>query len=270
MSDKQKELDRAFNTPPETEEEKENPEEQGKEDEEKKVETEQEKDKEEGEEEKTKGTEEGGEAEDEASKKDKWHGKSREEVIKAFKDLEEEVKGSKTPETEKKKDEEEKEEEEAEKTEIPSDDKFAQMTPGQFVKWMLEEIDKKVSKTYEEKSAARDAITREIRETQKDHALLKTSSEYRELVLAIVDTAASKGKTIPLKEACQKVDDFLGKQKGEKETTEDEETRLKKAKAQVEAGGGAPSSPGKTLTKEAERIQKSLEPASLDSPLGGL
>jgi len=248
MTDETKELDNLLNASAEDEEEEkdeneENPEEETEENEE--------------------------ETEEEGKEKDKWHGKSREEVIKAHEELEkknQELEG-KVKESGKEEEEEEKEEE---GIEVPADDEMAKMTPRKFAMWILGKIDEKVSKTYEEKSATRDAVTKEIKETQKDHPLLKTNPEYRELVLAVIDASASKGKAMPLKEACQKVDAFAGKEKGEGEISEEEKSRLKKAKAQVESGAGAPPAPGKEPSEEAKRIQKSLEPSSSDSPLGGL
>ncbi len=274
MPKETKELDRLLNTPSEDEEEidenEENPEKETEENKEETEETEEEEN-EESEEDK----EEGGEKEGEAPKKDRWHGKSREEVIKAHEDiekknkeLEEKLKGEGGSEEEEEK--EEKEEESQEEIELPADEEMAKMTPRKFAIWILDKIDEKVSKTYEEKSAARDAVAKEIREAQKDHPLLKTNPEYRELVLAVIDASASKGKAMPLKEACQKVDAFAGKEKGEEEISEKEKSRLKKAKAQVESGAGAPSSPAKEPSKETKRIQKALEPSGSDSPLGGL
>lgn len=274
MPDKNKELDALLNNPPEDEEE----DEEKKEDEEK----EENEEGEEGEEEENEEGEDKGEGEEEEGEdskkkeKDRWHGKSREDVIKEFNEQEKKAKDLEIKLAEKEKgkgkDEEEGEEKEKEKKEeIPSDEEFQKMTPKGFATWILGQIEKRISKTYDERSSTRDAALIEIREAQKDHPLLKTSPEYRELVLALIDTAAQKGKTIPLKEACEKVDAFAGKQKGEEgEMTEEEKARLKKAKAQVESGKGAPPTSEEEKTKEQERVEKIFGEGTPKSPLGGL
>jgi hypothetical protein len=273
MPDKNKELDALLNNPPEDEEE----DEEKKEDEEKEENEEGEEDEEEENEE---GEDKGeGEEEGEDSKKkekDRWHGKSREDVIKEFNEQEKKVKDLEIKLAEKEKGkakegEEGEEKEKEKKEEIPNDEEFQKMTPKGFATWILGEIEKRINKTYEEKSSTRDAALKEIREAQKDHPLLKTSPEYRELVLALIDTAAQKGKVIPLKEACEKVDAFAGKQKGEEgEMTEEEKARLKKAKAQVESGKGAPPTSEEEKTKEQERVEKIFGEGTPKSPLGGL
>jgi hypothetical protein len=75
------------------------------------------------------------------------------------------------------------------------------------------------------------------------------------------------------------VDAFLGKHKvdepeenneGESEELSDQEkSRLKKAKAQVESGAGAPTQPDGS-DAETKRIQKALAGTGSKSPLGGL
>ncbi len=271
MPDKNKELDALLNNPPEDEEEdEEKKEDEGKEENE-------EEEGEEGEEGEDKGEGEEEEGEDSKKKeKDRWHGKSREDVIKEFNEQEKKAKDLETKLAEKEKGkakegEEGEEKEKEKKEEIPSDEEFQKMTPKGFATWILGEIEKKISKTYEEKSSTRDAALKEIKEAQKDHPLLKTSPEYRELVLALIDTAAQKGKAIPLKEACEKVDAFAGKQKGEEgEMTEEEKVRLKKAKAQVESGKGASPTSEEEKTKEQERVEKIFGEGTPKSPLGGL
>jgi len=280
MPETNKELDALLNTPPDDEEDENKNENENKNEEENKEENnKEENENEEGEEnEENEENEEGGEGEDEEGEvskekeKDRWHGKSREEVIKEFEEQEKKTKDleTKAKEKEEGEGEEDKDKEGEEKLEIPSNKELAKMTPQDFAKWMLEQIDKRVGKTYEEKTSARDAATKEIAEARKDHPLLKDSSEYRELVLALIDTAAQKGQAIPLKEACKKVDAFIGKQKGEKGTTEEEKARLKKAKAQVESGKGAPPTPEEEKTAEQKRVEGIFGAGKSESPLGGL
>jgi hypothetical protein len=211
-------------------------------------------------------------AEKAASKnKDKWHGKSREEVIQMYEDLE-----NKKPEKIKIPDTKVEKKDESEKTDpdngvqVPSDEELAKMTPKQFAEWMVSTVKNIVSDTYDTRSQMRDSVTQEIREAQKDHPLLKTSAEYRELVLSLINTASQKGTVISLKDACAKVDGFVGTVKGDTKVTDTEKIRLKKAKAQVERGAGAPTSHGEEKGAEERRLEQIFGTSGSKSPLGGL
>ena len=199
--------------------------------------------------------------------KDKWHGKSREEVIKMYEDLD----GKKPPKLTISDTKVETGKSDAEDgVKVPSDEELAKMTPKQFAEWMVSTVKNIVSDTYDTRSRMRDSVTQEIRDTQKDHPLLKTSSEYRELVLSLIDTASQKGTIMSLKEACEKVDGFVGKVKGETKVTDTEKIRLKKAKAQVERGAGAPTSHGEDKGAEERRLEQIFGTSGSKSPLGGL
>lgn len=198
----------------------------------------------------------------------RWHGKSREDVIREIEasEAKKETKkeeGGKKKETGKKKDKED-------DIEIPSNEELAKMSPKEFVQWVLKHISSKVDSTVQERSAVQQSVATEIREAKKDHPLLKTSAEYRELVLALIDNAAQKGVHMPLKEACAKVDAFSGTAKGDTDTTEKERTRLKKAKAVVERGGGSSASPDEGKGGEAKRLESVFGTGGSKSPLGGL
>ena len=209
--------------------------------------------------------------EDEAKKKDKWHGKSREEVIKMYEDLENKKPTEiKTVDTEVQKKEDSDKKDSGSGIEVPSDEDLAKMTPKQFAEWMVSTVKNIVSDTYDSRSQMRDSVTQEIRDAKKDHPLLKTSSEYRELVLSLIDTASRKGTVISLKDACAKVDEFVGKVKGDTKVTDVEKIRLKKAKAQVERGAGAPTSHGEDKGAEERRLEQIFGTSGSKSPLGGL
>ncbi|HRZ95500.1 MAG TPA: hypothetical protein P5262_02955 [Candidatus Moranbacteria bacterium] len=208
---------------------------------------------------------------DEAKKKDKWHGKSREEVIKMYEDLEnKKPTETKTVDTEVQKKEDSDKKDSGSGIEVPSDEDLAKMTPKQFAEWMVSTVKNIVSDTYDTRSQMRDSVTQEIRDAKKDHPLLKTSSEYRELVLSLIDTASRKGTVISLKDACAKVDEFVGKVKGDTKVTDVEKIRLKKAKAQVERGAGAPTSHGEDKGAEERRLEQIFGTSGSKSPLGGL
>lgn len=247
------------------------------EEEEKKEEGKEEEGKEEGKEEEGKEEKEGGE---QFQMPDKFKGKSPEEIAKSYTELEgmiEKKAEEKAQEILKEKGkgefaEEEEEEEEFEETPPMKEGKidFASMTPEGFAKWILKEVDKraeeKARKIYSDSSKVRVAVRDEIREAQKGHPLLKTSGEYRELVLAIIESAASKGKTVKLEEACIKVDTLIGG--GKKEPGEEEKEKLKKARAQVETGAGA--APGVGPETEEERIKEGMLKGQKTGELGGL
>ena len=208
---------------------------------------------------------------DEAKKKDKWHGKSREEVIKMYEDLEnKKPTETKTVDTKTQKKEDSDKKDSGNGIEVPSDEDLAKMTPKQFAEWMVSTVKNIVSDTYDTRSQMRDSVTQEIRDAKKDHPLLKTSSEYRELVLSLIDTASRKGTVISLKDACAKVDEFVGKVKGDTKVTDVEKIRLKKAKAQVERGAGAPTSHGEDKGAEERRLEQIFGTSGSKSPLGGL
>jgi hypothetical protein len=204
---------------------------------------------------------------DESEEDDRWRGKTREEVIRMFEEIEKKNKPDNLPKPPAK--EEDKPDKENEFG-VPSDEELAKMTPKQFAQWMMDNVKNIVGKTYDARNQIRDSVAQEIRETQKDHPLLRTSAEYRELVLAVIESASQKGVMMPLKEACAKVDAFAGKVQGDTKVSDDEAVRLKKAKAQVEKGAGAPISPGEEKGDEVRRLEGIFGSGGTKSPMGGL
>jgi len=216
--------------------------------------------------------------EEEFKMPDKFKGKSVEEIAKSYGELEKMIEKKakeKAEEIIKKKEKGEgEEEEEEEKEEIKPPMKegkidFASMTPDTFAEWIIQEIEKraeaKARKIFDEGSKVKESVSAEISAAQVNHPLLKTSEEYRELVLAIIEAAASKGKVVSLEDACKKVETLVGKKEGTVE--EKEKAKLKKAKAAVEKGGGAPG--GEKPDTEEEKLKKSLL-GETKSQLGGL
>ena len=210
-----------------------------------------------------------GTAEDDKGKKtkDRWNGRSREDVIKDYESLEQKLATA----DDKGKAKEEKPAEDKKQVDtpaVPSAEELQKMTPTDFAKWVMTRIDEGVKKTVESQTKIRDSVRKEIAEAKKDHPL--DDPDYRKMVMTIIDAASAKGTTIPLKEACKQVDAFIGKHKGQSEEISDEErSRLKKAKAQVESGAGAPTTPDGS-DADTQRIQKALGGSGSKSTLGGL
>jgi len=210
--------------------------------------------------------------------KDRWNGKSREEVIKEYETLESRVAAleNKKPDEKDKPEDSKTKGKEEENLNLPSADELQKMTPSDFAKWVISRIDDGVKKTIETQEKIRESVRKEIAEAKKDHPL--QDPDYRKMVQTIMDAASAKGTTVSLKEACVQVDAFLGKHKAEdeaenndvsEELSDEEKSRLKKAKAQVESGAGAPTQPDGS-DAETKRIQKALAGSGSKSPLGGL
>lgn len=210
--------------------------------------------------------------------KDRWNGKSREEVIKEYETLESRVAALENKDPDKKDQPEDgkSKDKEEENLNLPSADELQKMTPSDFAKWVISRIDDGVKKTIETQEKIRESVRKEIAEAKKEHPL--QDPDYRKMVQTIMDAASAKGTTVSLKEACVQVDAFLGKHKakdeaenndGSEELSDEEKSRLKKAKAQVESGAGAPTQPDGS-DAETKRIQKALAGSGSKSPLGGL
>jgi len=210
--------------------------------------------------------------------KDRWNGKSREEVIKEYETLESRVAAleNKDPDKKDQPEDSKSKDKEEENLNLPSADELQKMTPSDFAKWVISRIDDGVKKTIETQEKIRESVRKEIAEAKKEHPL--QDPDYRKMVQTIMDAASAKGTTVSLKEACVQVDAFLGKHKakdetenndGSEELSDEEKSRLKKAKAQVESGAGAPTQPDGS-DAETKRIQKALAGSGSKSPLGGL
>lgn len=218
--------------------------------------------------------------EEKFSMPDKFKGKTAEEVAKSYTELEgmiDKKAGEKAKEFAKMKEDDEEEEveekiEEDSKNLPPMKDgkiDYASMTPEQFANHIDRRIEEKAESKAKEimtdSRKVRGAVQTEIKDAQKEHPLLKTSSEYRELALAVIEAAAAKGKTITLKDACGKVEGLIGKKK---DVEQEDETKMKQAKAQVETGASAGS--GKGALTEEDRIKEGMMQQSQTGELGGL
>ena len=208
----------------------------------------------------------------EGDEEDEFKGKSREEVIKMLKEQREKAAKPADDGKGKKKEGDEEEDDAGKEPVVPTPEELQKMTPSDFANWVLARIDEGVKRTIESQGKVQSAVRKEIAEAKKEHNL--KDPDYRKMVLTIIEAASAKGTTMPLKDACKQVDAFLGKHAGktkeESDTlTDEEKSRLKKAKAQVESGAGAPTKPDSS-DAETKSIQKALGGSGHNSPLGGL
>lgn len=140
---------------------------------------------------------------------------------------------------------------------------FTKMSPKEFAKWMLGQVDKralaKAQDLYDQNNRVKEAVSREIRDASKEFPRLKDSAEYREMVIAVIESAAGRGETVSLKEACKKVDRALGGQAKPEEK--------KKPRTGVEKPTGTDSKPPES---EDDQVIKGLRGTVSTGPLGGL
>lgn len=227
--------------------------------------------------------EEGSDDDDEpADPKDpmaKFKGKSAEEVIEMYKNLEHRIdseamrkaqelltKGGKVPA--KKTKQEEKDEDDIDLTE----EQIKNMTPREFAKWTDKRIALKATQIardmIERSNEVRENVQKEIKEVTAKHPHLKTNPKYREIVLDRIEAAKSRGKTLTLKEACRQVDEAMDI-KVEKKPDDKPVEKKKKPRTTVEKTEGGDSEPP---TTEEDKVKNGILNAGGKSPsaLGGL
>lgn len=211
-------------------------------------------------------------AEEDIEIPEKFQGKSKEDIIKSYRELEktlgktgesiregkEKVEGSKT--------DKEAVDELAEQLE---DVDFDNMTPDQFAKLILEKSNnlatKRAREIYQEATEVRSAVKTEIQEAKDEYPMLEESEEYREMVMNIIEAGAGKGEQVPLKDACEKVNGLINTRKQEKKAEEAEKKRSRTAVERQEPSGGSKKD------GEEERVRQGLMAGNdLDSPLGGM
>lgn len=231
--------------------------------------------------------EESEEEEDEEDPSGKFKGKSAEDVIKMYKELEGSLPKRVAKEALKKAQEllnkangerpEGKGKTEKEIADELAKLDFKKMKPDEFARWVLTQIDaravKKAQEIYDQSSATKATVTREIREATKEHPHLKENQEYREIVISLIEAAAAKGKTLTLKEACQKADKAMGIKPGDKKENKDDKNGEKKEEKKKKKPGV--ESPSGTDAEENDDEEDAIKKGILSggkstSVLGGL
>jgi len=234
-------------------------------------------------------SEEGNDKDDEDGEGDdpmaKFKGKTAEQVIEMYKNLEKTIdkkanvkaqelvktmtKGKKKPAGEKTDAELEKELEQTD---------FSKMTPKQFAKWTLDQINKramnKAQEIFEQASNVKAAVSREIKEAQRSHPHLKENAEYRDIVISLIESAGAKGKTLTLKEACEKADKAMGIKPKKKDDDGKEEDKGEDGKGKKKPRTGVEKTQGtdgKENETEEEKVRKGIMGGGQNkSDLGGL
>jgi len=145
---------------------------------------------------------------------------------------------------------------------------FTSMSPQDFAKWIVGVVDRKASaraqEIYQTSTQVQNAVRTEIQEAVVKYPALKQNVEYRDLVIAIVESGAARGEVVPLLDACKKVEALIG---GKKKADETDKKKLRRARAAVEQTERTITAPD----TEAERIRKGvLSAGSSTGGLGGL
>ncbi len=148
---------------------------------------------------------------------------------------------------------------------------FSKMKPSEFVMYLLNIVDKrtesKAKTLYETADRVKQSVRTEIDEAKEKFPLLSTNTEYRELVVALINSEAAKGKTLGLVKACEKVNSLLSEGKNKVDKSKKEEDRKNKVvKTDIETPDAAL---GNKETEE-EAVLKGLAQNRGNTILGGL
>jgi hypothetical protein len=217
---------------------------------------------------------------EEEEEPEKFKGKTREDVIKAYKNLESTIGTRALKEAQKlmqgaglpvkKKDgtvPDKKELDEFEE-ELKKMD-FTKMKPSEFARWMNNRIQVQATRIaqgiYERSTQIKQSVSREIQEAQKSHPHLKENKDYQDVVMSMIEASAARGKVLTLKEACQKADKAMGIKPQEKKPQEGEQKKKPKTAVEKPEGGD-----GGAQKSDEDKVKEGLLNAGSSSPLGGL
>lgn len=150
---------------------------------------------------------------------------------------------------------------------------FTKMTPTDFAKWMIGEVDKraeaKARHIVSQTSTTQETVRTEIAAAQQKHPHLKENQEYRETVLAFIENASARGETLSLEDACQKVDKLMGVKPAEVVEKKPEEEKKVIKRTGMERSSNNDSGQN---ADEDERMRQGIMGAggAARGPLGGL
>lgn len=93
---------------------------------------------------------------------------------------------------------------------------FSNMDPKAFTKFLIGLTDKRseerAKQIYEQKTSIQQAVRTELSEATEQYPMLKSNQEFRDLVLALIESKASAGENMSLMEASKKVSALVGNQ----------------------------------------------------------
>ncbi len=95
-----------------------------------------------------------------------------------------------------------------------TEEQLKNMSPKQFLqhinKTVTEKAKKIVADTLARTTQVRATVKAEVRDVTKNHPHLKTNTQYRSIVLDMIDAAQARGEKLTLKDACKKADEAMG------------------------------------------------------------
>lgn len=212
----------------------------------------------------------------------KFKGKSTEEVIEMYRNLETRIDSEALKKAQKilssggvsakdKKKADKAEEDDFDLT----DEQIKAMTPKQFAQWADNRITLKATKIAQDiisrSTEVRENVRREIAQATKNHPHLKTNKQYREIVLDRIEASKARGKLLTLTEACKQVDKAMGIKPGEgkgEEKKKEEEKPKPKPRTGVEKQDGTD---GEQPKNDEDKVKDGmLNAGGKKSVLGGL
>jgi len=114
---------------------------------------------------------------------------------------------------------------------------FTKMEPAAFAMLLVKKISAiaraEAENVYSTSSQIQERVKQEVSEASKEYPLLQSSEDFRSAVLAFIQSAQSRGEVLGLKEACAKVQALMGKGQVQATTTENAN---RAARAAVETG----------------------------------
>lgn len=109
---------------------------------------------------------------------------------------------------------------------------FSKMEPAAFAMLLVKKISSiaraEAESVYHTSSQIQERVKQEVSEASKEYPLLQSSEDFRSAVLAFIQSAQSRGEVLGLKEACAKVQALMGKGQAQATTTENA-TRAQRA-----------------------------------------
>jgi hypothetical protein len=225
-----------------------------------------------------------GDDDDEDDPSGKFKGKSRKDILKSYRNLEQTVgeralklaqdmllkQGIKPPEDKEKKDGEDEDTFDLGLT----DEEIAKMKPSEFARHLnrkiLEGATKIAREAINSANESRQKVRTEIQAATKAHPHLKTNSGYRDVVVSLIEAAAAKGETLSLKEACKRADKAMNIKPGQAPADDGGKKDGKKKRPRTDMERPDGNEAGKKKTEE-DRVRDSLGSTGASTgALGGL